>query len=534
MTRTPDARPRTTHPLWRDTATPPTAAAAGPLAGTVSSDVVVLGAGIVGLTTAVELARAGRDVVVLEARHVGAGTTGGSTAKATLVQGSRFSALAAHHGADVLARYAEANRAGQDHVRRVAEPTAERPAVPLDVCDGVTYATTAQGRAALADEAQAMAAAGLAPRLADSWVDSHAGPTPDPDDGPDLPFPVTGALRVPGQLALHPQAYLHALLDDAVRAGVRVHEATRAEQLSATGNPREVGTRSPAGRGVVRAAHVVVATGTPVFDRSGFFARLEPQRSLCIAVRVRGERPRGMYLSVDAPTRSVRRSTADDDVLVVGGNGFGAGRADDVAARLVDLEAWVRAHWDVVEVTHRWAAQDYATPDALPFVGRYHPWADDVHVATGFAKWGVAAGTAAALALAGRLTGSDVPWARDWDPWRGDVAAQTPSTLSMNAQVARHLATGWAGALRGSAPDPSTLGEGEGAVGRDGAVPVGVSRVDGQVRAVRAVCTHLGGVLRWKDAEASWDCPLHGSRFGADGARLEGPAPCGLARLDQR
>jgi Rieske Fe-S protein len=60
---------------------------------------------------------------------------------------------------------------------------------------------------------------------------------------------------------------------------------------------------------------------------------------------------------------------------------------------------------------------------------------------------------------------------------------------------------------------------------------VGVSTVDGQTRAVSAICPHLGGVLEWNDLECTWDCPLHASRFAPDGERIEGPASTGLRRL---
>jgi len=45
-----------------------------------------------------------------------------------------------------------------------------------------------------------------------------------------------------------------------------------------------------------------------------------------------------------------------------------------------------------------------------------------------------------------------------------------------------------------------------------------------------AICTHLGGALRWNEAEQSWDCPLRGSRFTANGKVLEGPATKALAK----
>ena len=55
---------------------------------------------------------------------------------------------------------------------------------------------------------------------------------------------------------------------------------------------------------------------------------------------------------------------------------------------------------------------------------------------------------------------------------------------------------------------------------------------DGTLHVVGARCTHLGCVVGWNEAERSWDCPCHGSRFDArDGAVLNGPAARGLTPL---
>ncbi len=51
----------------------------------------------------------------------------------------------------------------------------------------------------------------------------------------------------------------------------------------------------------------------------------------------------------------------------------------------------------------------------------------------------------------------------------------------------------------------------------------------GELRAVSAVCPHLGCIVHFNDAERTWDCPCHGSRFTTRGAVLDGPAMSALA-----
>ncbi len=49
---------------------------------------------------------------------------------------------------------------------------------------------------------------------------------------------------------------------------------------------------------------------------------------------------------------------------------------------------------------------------------------------------------------------------------------------------------------------------------------------------VSTTCTHMGCDVEWNNAERSWDCPCHGSRFSYDGSILEGPAVTPLKKLD--
>jgi glycine/D-amino acid oxidase-like deaminating enzyme/nitrite reductase/ring-hydroxylating ferredoxin subunit len=487
------------HSLWLDTVDR-SAIPTSDLPAGVSYDVAVAGAGLTGLATAVMLARAGRRVIVLEARTVGAVATGNTTAKLTLLQGTRLSELRSRHSLATarayLAAHAEAQRWLLEACERADVPVQRRPAG--------TYATTADG----------------AERVREEWRTAHElGLDVDLTQTTELPFPVTGAVILPDQAQFDPLDVLTGLAQELHERGGLLVEGAR---LTATGRKGPFTLTTT--RGEVRADRLVLATGSTVLDRSGHPERTVPHRSYAMTFRVPpGTRiPHGMHISADAPDRTLRSvPVGDEELLLVGGADHVTGRAESPAERIRELHEWTLALFPHAERTHTWAAQDYHSASGLPLVGAL-PGSDGTLVAaTGFAKWGMTGGVAAALAMTGLLEGQAPAWHAELTAGAGLRALA--SGAAMSAQVGAHLVGGWVqGELQALPTEPPA--EGEGVVGRSAGAPVAVSTVDGRTCAVSGVCTHLGGVLRWNDAERSWDCPLHGSRFAADGALLEGPA----------
>lgn len=470
--------------LWLDRATP---IADDPLPGPEETlDVVVVGAGLTGLTTALLLARAGHRVAVVEARHVGAVTTGNTTAKLSLLQGTRLSRIRRHQSRKVAAAYVEANREGMAWLLRFCDDHG----VPVQRRRAVTYAATESELPSVEQEHQAASSLGLDVR----WHDTL-----------DVPFPNHGATVLPDQAQFDPLDVLAALVEQLRAHGGTLHQGHRVVSASRSGEP----VLALEGGGSVRADQVVLATGVPILDRGLYFAKVEPQRSYALAFRG-AEPPDGMFLSAGSDSRSVRDvPDPDGRYLLIGGSGHVVGRTGSTLEHYDRLRAWTSEHFPGAVETHHWSAQDYQGHDGIPYMGALPRGGGRMHLATGYEKWGMSNAVAAARTISAEILGEKPSWAQ--------VLGRRITGPTGAAEIAR-----------------INLG-------------VGLAQAGGAVRAVRnrlpggddtlvrecgvvGVCTHLGGVLQWNDAEESWDCPLHGSRFTADGEVLEGPATRPLAR----
>jgi glycine/D-amino acid oxidase-like deaminating enzyme/nitrite reductase/ring-hydroxylating ferredoxin subunit len=480
-----------------------------PLEQDAECDVVVVGGGIVGVTSAFRLARSGARVILLEARRIGSGTTGYTTAKVSSLHGLTYSKLESSLGADTARIYAEANEAGLAEISRVVEELA------ID-CDfrrkpNFTYSETESGRSTIEDEADAARRAGLAASVVD-----EAG---------ELPYPVSASVRVEHQAEFHPLRYLHALAAAAADLGVEIHEETRVVSID-----QDEPCRATTERGAsVTAGHVIVATHLPILDRGLYFARTHAERSYVLLARLRGEVPQGMYLSDEAPAHSLRSvPTENGERLMVGGESHKGGQSDQ-AERYRALEEWARERFKVEAVEARWATQDNMPADGLPFIGRLWPLSRRILTATGLRKWGIAMGTSAAAILADEVQGTENRWAATFSPMRLHPLAGGPDFLKENANAGLRFI---ADRIRARASE-SELVRGEGAVVGSGLGQRAVYRDEsGASHSLSARCTHLGCIVGFNAAERTWDCPCHGSRFSIDGEVIEGPAVHGLRRRD--
>lgn len=498
-------------PVWldgRDRAPAP------PLDRDLEVDVAVIGAGIAGVSTAWELARAGRQVALLEATWVGAGTTGASTAKVSVLQGTTYSTIADRSDAATACEYAQTQQMAVEHLVSVVERIGADCDLQRRAC--WLYALDDDAAERLDREHAVLAECGLAlARGAD----------------PGLPFGVLDTLRLDGQVLIDPVAYLDALVADLAALGGLAFERTPVVDLE-PGDPSILVTRDGHS---VRARHVVVATHFPSFQQGLAFARLRPRREHVLALEVPGATMRDMYVGVAAPT--LRPA---GDVWLVSGTPFDVG-SPETPAKLDELVMWSEKELPGSTVRRHWAAQDYGTPDGLPFIGalgsRGQVWG-----ATGFGGWGIANGVLSGVLLRDLIQDADdtrapTPGWRDlFTARRAGLIAEAKQVAGQATAFVDHAVGDRVRAVAATAVghgDPRLLAPGEAGRMQVGADTVAAYRDPGGVlHVLSAACPHMGCLVDFDPTSTQWQCPCHGSRFSVDGDLLEGPAVQGLRRVD--
>lgn len=486
----------------------------GALEGAREVDLVVVGGGVTGATMALMLKRRGHKVALVEADHVGAGETGRSTAHLTSVLDCRFATLLSRFGRTGATMAVNSHAAAIDWI----EQTVQELAIDCGFArvSGHLYAEKGDrhGAEIIAKEVEAAGTLGVSAVLRDSMP---------------LPLPVEKVLAFPHQAQLDPMAYLRGLYRALAEPGAGVCEIYDATRVTAVedGEPCQVHTE----HGTIFCRAVAIAAHVPVVNRVLLHTKLEPMRTYVIARPIAAAANLGLFWDTASPYHYWRAArVADETLLLLGGADHDVGEPRRAREGFQALEQYADDRLGHMPVRYRWSGQVIEPVDGLAFIGR-NALSNRVFVATGFSGNGITGGTLAAQIFAGEVEGNRHPAAEVFVATRLHPVASMRGFVRHNARAAKHLL--FDRRHVSSIDEVACLAPNTGRVlNVDGEALAVYRESTGKLRAVSAVCTHLGCLVAWNGTERSWDCPCHGSRFAPDGTVVHGPAVEALPERD--
>ncbi len=474
-------------------------------------DVIIIGAGITGLTTALCLQAAGKRCMVLEAHKVGFGTTSGTTAHLNTVLDNSYSKIIKNFGLENAIRTAEA----ADLAIQSIESFIAQYGIACNFtrCAAYLYATEEKEAKELQNMQEAFRQVGIN----SSYVHHIPGP-----------MKFTKAVCVSGQARFHPTQYIKGLLKAYLELGGKIREKSLVKKVQEEDSFQRV---LSADDGVYDAKHIVYATHTPPGIHPLTF-KLTPYRSYVIAVELTNRKsyPNDLIYDLKEPFHYIRKAKeGESPVLIIGGEDHKTAHEINTVHNFQKLESFVRQHYSVQRKLYEWSSQFYESADGLPYIG-YLSEKKNKFVATGFSGNGMIYGTLSGKIISDIIIKGKSKYQNLFSPSRVKPIAEFQSFVKESADVIKHFVSDRLSVDK--LKNTVEIGKGEGRIVKYEGKKIAIYRdKEGELFALNPVCRHAGCIVQWNHAERSWDCPCHGTRYAIDGSLLNGPASTDLPSL---
>ena len=477
---------------------------------TTTFDAVVIGAGITGITTALLLQKAGKKVVIAEAANIGFGTTGGTTAHLNNFFDTSYDKVIDKFGEDNAKLLVNAAIDANNLIQSNAE--AHATDCGYKKMDGYIFAITEDQQEPLEKLATATKAVGV-----------------DIELTTEMPFPIPAntIYSVPGQAQFNPLLYIHSLAKAFEEAGGIILQQCRVTAI----DEAEVLTVHTS-LGILQALNAVYATHVPPGVNLLHF-RCAPYRSYAIAVQLKsGKYPQALGYDMCEPYHYYRpQKIGNKEFLIAGGEDHKTGDEENTEQCFSSLESYVSKYFDVDTVAYKWSSQYFEPTDGLPYIGHLPGNRENIYTATGFGGNGMIYGTLSAIILSDLIVTGQNKYAALFSPARVKPVAGFQNFMKEAADVTGHF-IGDRFSIK-KLTDLADLASGEAKVVKyDGETVALYKDEEHNIHAVNPSCTHINCIVGWNNAEKSWDCPCHGSRFSFDGVMLTAPARKDLEKIN--
>ncbi|RYE00313.1 MAG: FAD-dependent oxidoreductase [Sphingobacteriales bacterium] len=474
-------------------------------------DVAIIGGGITGVSTAHRLQAAGKKCILLEAHNIGFGTSGGTTAHINDFFDTTFKEAISKFGIENARLLKEAGRAA---INMVAQQVLRHNLdCDFKIKDAHLFALDEEQEKKLADIVDGAEQVGYSMNYINKI---------------DFPFSFKKAVQIKDQAQFHPVKYLKALCTLFTADGGQLIEDCTCishEELAEY-------VRLETSIGTINAKQVIYATHTPPGVNLLHFMTA-PYRSYVIAFTLRnGVYPEMLGYDLSEPYHYYRTHVVNGKkLLIAGGEDHKTGHAEDTGACFSKLENYCREHFDVDTVAYSWSSQYYEPVDGLPSIGKLPGSEGRIYVATGFRGNGMSFGSLSATILSDLILSGSSKYEKLFNPARFKPTAGFTTFVKENATVVHDIIKD-----KLTMEHIDSLGEispGDAKVVRlDGSSYAAYREQNGKIHLLKSTCPHAKCEVRWNNAELSWDCPCHGSRFSVNGQLLNAPSTSGLKRVE--
>lgn len=473
-------------------------------------DVLVIGAGITGVTTALMLQNQGKKCIIAEMGTLGYGTTGGTTSHINTIFDTSYSEIDNDFGSSASKIVADS---GKEAIAIIAEMV-DKYNIDCDFeyKNAYLFAENEQQTKQLSEIITSSQQAGVVIKEVSTV---------------DMPMAFQKAAMFSNQAQIHPLKYITKLAEAFIEADGVIVENTCIKKTSYKNNVHvaESDLLNIKAKALVYATHI-----PPGINLLHF--RCAPYRSYVLGIKLMDNHyPEGLIYDMQKPYHYLRTHILDGEkYLILGGEDHKTGHGSPEQS-FADLEAYARSYYKIESIPFKWSSQYYESADGLPYIGHLPGADDNTFVATGFSGNGITYGTISGKILVDLILEIDNKYIHLFKPERIKPIAGFKEFVKENVDAAYHFV-----ADRLSVDDIESFNEiepGQGKVVNYNDKKLALYKTtDGKIHALNPVCTHAKCIVNWNGEEKSWDCPCHGGRFDINGNVLTGPPSKNLQKYD--
>ncbi len=466
----------------------------------LNTDVLIIGGGITGISTAYNLIEKKEEVTLIDRDYCLGGVTARTTGKLTYLQELCYQNIEKIFGFETAKLYLES----QKEAIRIVKKNVKDNDINCDLTknDSLVFTMDKKELLKFDKERAFLNKVGIKYKKIDEIFNNVK-----PID----------TILVKDTYVFHPLKYLKALLKKVSNSrNIKIYEKTIATKIKKENGRFIILT----GKGnTITAKKVVIACNYPFFTIPGLFPlKTYVEKSYITATKIENKKDINGITS-NYPYRSFRYQSSNNGCYFIYLSC--SKKICDALNHEKNYDLVLKESKDITEKnsSYEWMNMDVFTNDGIPFIGRYLSGEPNLFIGTGYNAWGMTNGTIAGKVISDLILGKKNKYEKLFDPTRhvnfnniknfisntalGNTKAYTFSLLKKNPSWYKNKAL----------------------VTKKNGKRVGIYYdEDGKKHTVSNICPHLKCFLTFNGIDKTWDCPCHGSRFDIDGNAIKGPS----------